>query len=90
MTTQPYASADRAFWIVDNGSSHRGQTSVQRMANAWPTAHLVHLRYRLLHVAARLTHGQRRRWLRIQHSWPWAHQLVAAFTRLTTLPIPTG
>jgi hypothetical protein len=48
------------------------------------------LRYRLLHVAARLTHGQRRRWLRIQHSWPWANQLAAAFTRLTALPIPTG
>ena len=25
MTTEPYASADRVFWIVDNGSSHRGQ-----------------------------------------------------------------
>jgi hypothetical protein len=22
MTTQPYASAERVFWIVDNGSSH--------------------------------------------------------------------
>jgi hypothetical protein len=30
------------------------------------------LRYRLLHVAARLTRGQRRLWLRIQRSWPWA------------------
>ncbi len=48
------------------------------------------LRYRLLHVAARLTHGQRRRWLRIQHSWPWANQLAAAFTRLAALSIPTG
>jgi DDE family transposase len=48
------------------------------------------LRYRLLHVAARLTHGQRRRWLRIQRSWPWATNLAAAFTRLATLPIPTG
>ena len=34
------------------------------------------LRYRLLHVAARLTHGQRRNWLRIQHSWPWAPAVV--------------
>jgi hypothetical protein len=25
MTTEPYASAERVFWIVDNGSSHRGQ-----------------------------------------------------------------
>jgi hypothetical protein len=36
------------------------------------------LRYRLLHVAARLTHGQRRLWMRIQRSWPWAHDLAAA------------
>jgi transposase len=43
MTTQPYASADRVFWIVDNGSSHRGAASVKRMATAWPNAHLIHL-----------------------------------------------
>jgi hypothetical protein len=46
------------------------------------------LRYRLLHVAARLTRGQRRRWLRIQRCWPWAHDLAAAFARLATLPVP--
>jgi transposase len=43
MSTSPYASADRVFWIVDNGSSHRGTASVQRMHDAWPNAHLVHL-----------------------------------------------
>jgi hypothetical protein len=48
------------------------------------------LRYRLLHVAARLTRGQRRLWLRIQRSWPWAHDLAAAFARLETLSVPTG
>jgi hypothetical protein len=48
------------------------------------------LRYRLLHVAARLTRGQRRLWLRIQQSWPWAHDLAEAFTRLQALPVPTG
>ena len=48
------------------------------------------LRYRLLHVAARLTRGQRRLWLRIQRTWPWAHDLAAAFALLTTLPISTG
>ena len=47
------------------------------------------LRYRLLHVAARLTRGQRRLWLRLQTSWPWASDLAAAFTRLHTLPVPT-
>lgn len=48
------------------------------------------LRYRLLHVAARLTRGQRRCWLRIQRSWPWAHDLAAAFARLASLPVPAG
>ena len=43
MTAEPYASADRVFWIVDNGSSHRGAASVNRMAKAWPNAHLIHL-----------------------------------------------
>ena len=48
------------------------------------------LRYRLLHVAARLTRGQRRCWLRVQRSWPWARELAAAFARLGTLPAPAG
>jgi transposase len=43
MTSEPYASARRVFWVVDNGSSHSGAVSVQRMHNAWPTAQLVHL-----------------------------------------------
>lgn len=43
MTVEPYASADRVFWVVDNGSSHRGKASIKRMSKAWPTARLVHL-----------------------------------------------
>ena len=43
MTTEPYASARRVFWVVDNGSSHAGQASIRRMAGAWPTTTLVHL-----------------------------------------------
>jgi transposase len=43
MTTEPYASAGRVFWIVDNGSSHRGAASVTRMTRAWPNARLIHL-----------------------------------------------
>ena len=43
MTTEPYASAERVFWVVDNGSSHRGKASIERMTKAWPTARLVHL-----------------------------------------------
>jgi transposase len=43
MTTEPYASARRVFWVVDNGSSHAGKASIQRMRQAWPTTELVHL-----------------------------------------------
>lgn len=43
MTTEPYASARRVYWVVDNGSSHNGQRSIDRMTAAWPTARLVHL-----------------------------------------------
>jgi transposase len=43
MTTEPYASAARVFWIVDNGSSHRGQASIARLEEAWENLRLVHL-----------------------------------------------
>ena len=38
MTTAPYASARRVFWVVDNGSSHNGASSIERMQTTWPTA----------------------------------------------------
>ena len=43
MTAEPYASARRVFWVVDNGSSHRGQAAARRLQGAWPTLRLVHL-----------------------------------------------
>lgn len=43
MTSEPYASAERVFWIVDNGSSHRGRRSIERLEGAWPTLRLIHL-----------------------------------------------
>jgi Transposase DDE domain group 1 len=48
------------------------------------------LRYRVLHVAGRLAFSGRRATLRLQASWPWAHELAAAFTRLKALPAPAG
>ncbi|MCX5559482.1 transposase [Streptomyces sp. NBC_00038] len=42
MTTEPYASARRVFWIVDNGSSHRGTKAIDRLAKAFPNAVMVH------------------------------------------------
>jgi hypothetical protein len=43
MTKEPYASARRVFWIVDNGSSHRGQRSIDRLQDRWANLTLVHL-----------------------------------------------
>jgi hypothetical protein len=43
MTTEPYASARRVFWVVDNGTIHRGQNAIDRLQGAWPNLKLVHL-----------------------------------------------
>jgi len=48
------------------------------------------LRYRLLHVAARLAFHARTATLRLQASWPWAQDLAAAFARLKALPVPAA
>jgi hypothetical protein len=42
MSQEPYASVKRVFWIVDNGSSHRGQNASDRLTAAFPNAVLVH------------------------------------------------
>jgi Transposase DDE domain group 1 len=55
------------------------------LAKAEPKA----LRYRLLHVAARLVRGGRRTRLKIDRTWRWAHVLAQAFHRLRALPVPT-
>ena len=33
--TEPYASARTVFWIVDNGSSHAGNASIERIESTW-------------------------------------------------------
>jgi transposase len=43
MSREPYASAERVFWIVDNGSSHRPGTFPARLAGMYPNAIAVHL-----------------------------------------------
>jgi len=43
MGSEPYASAERVFWVVDNGSSHRGQASVERLEGEYKNLRLVHL-----------------------------------------------
>lgn len=43
MSAFPYATARRVFWVVDNGSSHRGGAAARRLAARWPNLVLVHL-----------------------------------------------
>lgn len=43
MAQEPYASARRVFWIVDNASCHRGARAAARLAHHWPNLVLVHL-----------------------------------------------
>ena len=40
MSQEPYRSAQRVFWIMDNGSAHRGQKAAQRIRSRWPIATL--------------------------------------------------
>ena len=46
------------------------------------------LRYRLLHTAARLVRGQRKRKIKIPETWPWARELEACFLTIFALPPP--
>jgi len=43
MERQPYRSAGKVFWIIDNGSSHRGAKSVERLRKRWKNIVPVHL-----------------------------------------------
>ena len=42
MSVEPYASAQRVFLVVDNGSAHRGRRSIDRLQGAWPKLIVVH------------------------------------------------
>jgi hypothetical protein len=42
MSQEPYRSARRVFWVVDNGSAHRGQRASARLQARWPNLVLVH------------------------------------------------
>jgi hypothetical protein len=42
MSREPYRSASRVFWVVDNGSSHRGDRCQKRLARQWPNLIVVH------------------------------------------------
>jgi len=42
MTQSPYSKARRVFWIMDNGSSHRGAVCVKRLVEKYPRIVPVH------------------------------------------------
>jgi transposase len=42
MTQEPYRSARRVFWVMDNGSAHRGAKGDARLQARWPTLQPVH------------------------------------------------
>ena len=42
MSQEPYKSAKRVFWIVDNGSSHRGTKAANRLSQRFPNTVMVH------------------------------------------------
>ncbi len=43
MAMDPYRSAQRVFWVVDDGTIHRGQRAAGRLQAWFPTLTLVHL-----------------------------------------------
>ena len=47
------------------------------------------LRFRMLHLPARLSRSGRRRRLRFPTGWPWVSQIVTAFDRIAAIPAPT-
>jgi hypothetical protein len=42
MSQEPYRSAPRVFWILDNGSSHRGRACIDRLEGCWDNLVVVH------------------------------------------------
>lgn len=43
MGSEPYRSAKRVFWIVDNSSTHRGGAAARRLRQAYRNLTLIHL-----------------------------------------------
>ncbi len=72
---------------VDRAASRISENGALTSA---PEAEPKRLRYQLLHVAARLAFSGRRGKLHLQHTWPWADELLTAFQKLYTIPAGTG
>jgi hypothetical protein len=77
-------------WLMLVGIAHDLLVWTQRLLLTGELARCEpkRLRYRLLHVAARLAFHARKATLRIHAAWPWAQALLDAFTRARALPQP--
>jgi hypothetical protein len=42
MSQEPYKSARRVFWIMDNCSAHRGHKAAKHLRDQWPNVILIH------------------------------------------------
>ncbi|MFE9922848.1 IS1380 family transposase [Streptomyces sp. NPDC005774] len=62
-----------------------GLHDIADLADAEPDT----MRFRLYHLPARLAKHARRRYLRIERSWPWAEAFTTCWQRLTELPAVT-
>jgi hypothetical protein len=77
-------------WLALVGLAHDLIAWTQRLllSGELARAEPKRLRYRLLHIAARLAFHARGARLRLQATWPWATELAAAYARLHALPPP--
>jgi hypothetical protein len=64
MAMEPYRSAPRVFWIVDNGTSHQGHKAARRLQERYPNL--------ILEVHTRQDFDQR-----LLELEPWIRQLAA-------------
>ena len=86
------AAKGRSFASTSSESSWICSSRKSRWARIEPISSACseskRLRYRLLHVAGRLTRHARRLVLHLPRHWPWQVELLAAFQRLRALPQP--
>ncbi len=91
MRNMPFRSfAHNQVWLQIVALAHDLIAWTQRLllTGELASAEPKRLRYRLLHIAARLAFHARTATLRLPASWPWATDLLAAFKKLKTLTAP--
>jgi hypothetical protein len=66
MGQEPYKSARRVFWIMENCSAHRGQKAANRLRDRWPNVILIHTPI----------HARRWLWTRKQRQVRSLHRLI--------------